>query len=56
MIVPTPWLLPKAAFTGLVRLTKNVSSGSATMSPMTGTVMVLFVSPLKNVSVPLAAR
>ena len=38
-----------------VRLTENVSSDSATVSPLTSTVTVLAVSPGLNVSVPPAA-
>ena len=33
----------------------NVSSASTVVSPLTGTVMVLVVSPAAKVSVPLAA-
>ena len=36
-IVPTPWLLAIVAFIGLVRLTKNVSSASYVVSPLTVT-------------------
>src|SRR5207244_2753675 len=38
----------------LARLRKNTSSGSITLSPLTGTVMVLLVSPGLKVRVPLA--
>ena len=40
--------------TALLRLTKNVSSGSSSVSPWTATVIVLVSSPGLNVSVPLA--
>jgi hypothetical protein len=39
----------------LLRLTTNVSFGSAMRSPMTWTVIVLAVSPGAKVTVPLAA-
>ena len=38
------------------RFTKNVSSSSTCVSPLTVTVTVFVVSPGANVSVPLAAR
>ena len=54
-MVPTPWPSAMVALVGLLRLTKNVSFGSASRSPLTSTVMVLLVSPGAKVSVPLAA-
>ena len=44
-----------AAFTGLLKLTVNVSLASSVVSPATATVTSLLVSPGANVSVPLAA-
>ena len=55
MMVPTPWPSAMVALVGLLRLTKKVSFGSPRRSPLTGTVMVLLVSPGAKVSVPHAA-
>ena len=57
-IVPTASESPIVAFVALARLTKNVSSGSNSVSPTTGTVSVCDwtrASPGWNVSVPLTA-
>ena len=51
-MVPTPWpsaIVPRRA---LDRLTKNVSSGSKVVSPLTSTVTVLLVSPGRKTTVP----
>src|SRR5262245_12969643 len=50
MIVPMPCPRPIRAWVGLLRFTKNVSSGSFNRSPRTWMVIVLFVSPGSNVS------
>ena len=55
-MVARPWPSAMSALVAPLRLTKNVSSGSAVASPLTWTVMVLLVSPGANVSVPEAAR
>src|SRR3954452_20389255 len=54
VIVTTPWASAMVAFTGAVRLTSTVSSGSTTVSPTIGTLMVVVVAPGANVAVPLA--
>ena len=43
MIVPVPVAVERVALVGLERLTVKASSFSSTMSPLTGTVMVLVV-------------
>ena len=54
-MVPTPWLRNKFALVGLLRLTTKVSFPSMRPSPMTGTVIVLLISPGAKVRVPLVA-
>ena len=54
-MVPTPWVSPKTPLTGAVRLTANVSLGSAAVSPVTGTTIGSEVTPGLKVSVPLPA-
>src|SRR5690242_1468451 len=54
-IVPTPCAFDIVALAAPLRLTKNVSSGSFTLSPLTATVIVFDVWPGVNVSVPEAA-
>jgi hypothetical protein len=54
-IVPTPRTRPRAAPTGLVRLTTNCSSASGRFSPRTVTVNCWTVSPGAKVRVPLLA-
>jgi hypothetical protein len=56
MIVPSPCPSAIVAFVGFVRLTKKVSSGSASVSPMTWTLTIWLVSPGKNMRVPSRAR
>ena len=51
-MVPTPWPSAMVAFVGVLRLTRKVSFGSPSRSPLTRTVMVLLVSPGAKVSVP----
>ncbi len=52
-MVPTPWASARAAtLVGLDRLTSNVSFGSSTPSPCTGTTTVLEVSPGAKLTVP----
>ncbi len=53
-IVPRPWLSAMVAFTGLVRLTKSVSSASGVTSPRTVTLTVCVVWPGLKVTVPPA--
>ena len=53
MIVPTPWLSVTIAFAAAPRLTKNVSSGSTTTSPMMPMKRLLVVAPGKTVNEPL---
>ena len=53
MIVPAPVASASVALTGLERPTVKVSSGSSSVSPLTGTVIVLLVWPGVKVSVPL---
>jgi hypothetical protein len=55
LIVPTPSPSAMVALIGAVRLTVKVSSASESVSPTTSTVTVFEVSPVRNVSVPLAA-
>src|SRR4051794_6836660 len=55
LIVPTPTLPPIVAFTGPVRFTSRVSSGSGVTSPRTETVSVCVVWPAVKVTVPLFA-
>ncbi len=54
VIVPTPWSSAIVAFVGFERLATNVSSNSSSVSPTTGTVKVLVITPGANVSVPAA--
>jgi hypothetical protein len=42
------------ALTALVRLTSKVSFASSSVSPLTSTVTVFVVSPVRKVSCPLA--
>ena len=52
-MVPNPTPSPRAALVGAVRLTRNVSSYSISVSPRTGTWMVWEVTPARKVSRPL---
>jgi hypothetical protein len=54
-MVPIPWPSPTIALTGSMRFTENVSAGSASRSPITGTLIVLLVSPAAKVTKPDAA-
>ena len=54
-MVPTPWLVPRIALVGLLRVTVNVSSGSMAVSPLTSTVTGFDVSPGLKVRVLPAA-
>jgi hypothetical protein len=54
VIVPSPDPSPIVALTALVRLTLNVSSASSSVSPLTSTVTVFVVSPVRKVSCPVA--
>jgi hypothetical protein len=51
-IVPIPCPSAIVALLGLMRLTKNVSSGSKVPSPWTGTLMIAVAPPAGMVSVP----
>jgi hypothetical protein len=53
-IVPTPWPSAIVALTALERLTSKVSSASSRVSPLTSTVTVFVVSPVRKVSWPPA--
>src|SRR5690606_9627470 len=53
-IVPTPWLSVIDGPTGAVRFTKNVSSGSKSVSPLTTTVNVAVSSPTPKSTTELA--
>jgi hypothetical protein len=53
VIVPTPWPSLIVALTPFVRLTSNVSFASSSVSPLTSTVTVFVVSPVRKVSCPL---
>jgi hypothetical protein len=53
VIVPTPWPSAIVPLTGLLRSTSNVSSASSSVSPLTSTVTVFVVSPVRKVSWPL---
>ena len=57
VMVPTPWLSAMVALTGADRLTKNCSLPSKVPSlvMVTGTVMVMVVTPAAKFSVPLVA-
>ena len=55
IIVPIAVGAGSTANDGLLSLTVNISAGSSFVSPVTGTVMVLLVSPALKVSVPLVA-
>ena len=44
-IVPMPWLSAIVAFVGAERLTKKVSSGSSSVSPVTAIAMIPWVDP-----------
>jgi hypothetical protein len=56
-IVPRPWVSAGVALAlaGAVRLTKNVSSGSLSRSPVTGTEIVPIRLPAGIVNVPVVA-
>src|SRR5262249_40091237 len=54
-MVPFPCTAASVAFTGLLRFTKNVSSGSKVVSPSTLTLTVCAVAPGAKVPMPLAA-
>ena len=54
-IVPTPWPWTMVALLGLLRFTRNVSSGSLIVSPFTATVMVCWTVPGTKFNVPEAA-
>src|SRR3954470_4169492 len=54
VIVTTACASAIVALTGAVRLTSTVSSGSTTVSPRMGTLIVVVVAPGANVAVPLA--
>ena len=51
-MVTRPCASAMVALTGEVRLTKNVSFGSTTVSPVTNMVTVVDVEPGANVAVP----
>jgi hypothetical protein len=52
-MVPTPCASTSVAFTGVDRLTKNVSFGSPVVSPLTVTLMVRDVCPAVKFTTPL---
>jgi hypothetical protein len=54
-MVPIPWPSAMIAFVAPLRLTTNVSFGSASRSPLTITVIVPVVWPAGIVNVPEAA-
>jgi hypothetical protein len=54
-IVPTAWLSVMLALTAAERFTKNVSSGSKVVSPLTDTVTVPLTERAGMVSVPEVA-
>jgi hypothetical protein len=55
-INPTPVPSSTVAFTSFVNCTRNVSSGSSCVSPLTETETFFVVSPGANVSVPPVAE
>ena len=55
MIVAVPVAVPRVAFTGLERVTVNVSFTSSMVSLLTGTLIVALVWPGLRVRLPLVA-
>ena len=52
VIVPVALIMDRVALIGLLKLSVRVSSSSASVSPNTGTVTVVWVAPAAIVAVP----